>query len=599
MKVKIVYYDKKISWNKKWVFLGSSFKNLQFAEKNITGSRIKINKFLHEIYKEELENYLTWTENQRINYNDHINWWMTDLAGRNNLDSNFFLYICQIKLLKKLLKSIEEKEILIVSDNILLAQAIKKNLSNYEIKTEINLLFKILKNSIMHYFKFVRNLAICFIDIIYTIICSKITLKEKKLPTGDIFLLHQYVETNALKNHNVLKTRYFPYLKEHFSKKNINLYCLHWSGLFWSGKLKAFKKLRKDNSFIPEDWLKFSDYFISIKKFFKTSSYFKNKNEYPDLYIEKLLLSEKRNYLEKISSNFRFWTYMPAIKKWSKNCKSITCIDHYENMTHEHALIAAIRQLNIKTRVIGYHHTLCSEEFTAWHSLNSEWKSKYKPDYVISLGSISSQFLKNQGVPSERIINGPALRYGNILKKNYTNNKSKKNILVPLSQNSDATYEVLKGIKTLSQELKKTDYFFIIKPHPNLEISKHLLLLNLNNLPKNIIISNEDIDKLLNDCLFTIFMSTAAAYNAVINRNIVLNLSSELSLSDNYLDIFKKEFNFINSYSLDSIKNILLEFTKDEKKIKKYKDEFDKLKNYLIDGMNSINEVNLDKFIRN
>ena len=63
---------------------------------------------------------------------------MTDLAGRNNLDSNFFLYICQIKLLKKLLKSIEEKEILIVSDNILLAQAIKKNLSNYEIKTEIN-----------------------------------------------------------------------------------------------------------------------------------------------------------------------------------------------------------------------------------------------------------------------------------------------------------------------------------------------------------------------------------------------------------------------------------------------------------------------------
>ena len=94
-------------------------------------------------------------------------------------------------------------------------------------------------------------------------------------------------------------------------------------------------------------------------------------------------------------------------------------------------------------------------------------------------------------------------------------------------------------------------------------------------------------------------MSTAAAYNAVINRNIVLNLSSELSLSDNYLDIFKKEFNFINSYSLDSIKNILLEFTKDEKKIKKYKDEFDKLKNYLIDGMNSINEVNLDKFIRN
>ena len=599
MKIKLVYYDKKISWNKKWVFLGSSFKNLQHAEENIKGDRIKINKFLHEIYKEELVNYLTWTENQRIKYKDHIYWWMTDLAGRNNLDSNFFLYICQIKSLKKILTTYKESELLIVSDDVLLVQTIKKNLSDYQIKTENSLLFKILKNLITHYFKFVRNLLICFIDIIFTLICSKITLKEKKLPTGDVYLLHQYVETNSLKNHKVLKTRYFPHLKEHFSKKNINLYCLHWSGLLWSGKLKAFKKIRADNAFIPEDWLKIYDYFISIKNFFKTSAYFKNKTRYPELDIEKLLLSEKRNYLEKISSNLRFWTYIPAIKRWSKNCNSITCIDHYENMTYEHALIAAVRELEIKTQVLGYHHTLCSEEFTAWHSLNSEWTSKYKPDYVISLGPISSQFLKNQGVPSERIISGPALRYGNILKKNYINNKNKKNILVPLSQNSDASYEVLKGIKILSQELKQTDYFFIIKPHPNLEISKHLLLLGLDKLPKNIIISNDDIDKLLNDCLFTIFMSTAAAYNAVINTNIVLNLSSELSLSDNYLDIFKKEFKLINSYSLDSIKNILLEFKKDEKNIKKYKDEFDRLKNYLIDGMNTINEVNLDKFIKN
>ena len=35
------------------------------------------------------------------------------------------------------------------------------------------------------------------------------------------------------------------------------------------------------------------------------------------------------------------------------------------------------------------------------------------------------------------------------------------------------------------------------------------------------------------------------------------------------------------------------------KKIEKYKDEFGRLKNHLIDGMNAINEVNLDKFIRN
>ena len=36
-----------------------------------------------------------------------------------------------------------------------------------------------------------------------------------------------------------------------------------------------------------------------------------------------------------------------------------------------------------------------------------------------------------------------------------------------------------------------------------------------------------------------------------------------------------------------------------KKKIKKYKYEFGRLKNRLIDGTNTINEVNLDKFNKN
>ena len=55
-------------------------------------------------------------------------------------------------------------------------------------------------------------------------------------------------------------------------------------------------------------------------------------------------LREKRIYLEQIISKLRFWTYLPALKKWVKNCDSLTCIDHYENMVFEAALIAAARE---------------------------------------------------------------------------------------------------------------------------------------------------------------------------------------------------------------------------------------------------------------
>ena len=91
-------------------------------------------------------------------------------------------------------------------------------------------------------------------------------------------------------------------------------------------------------------------------------------------------------------------------------------------------------------------------------------------------------------------------------------------------------------------------------------------------------------------------MSTAAAYNAVLNGNIVFNLRSELNFSDNYLDILEKDFKFVNSYSLDSIKQILLDFENNEKKIEEHKDEFKKIRQYFVSGFNQVNEVNLAKF---
>ena len=105
-----------------------------------------------------------------------------------------------------------------------------------------------------------------------------------------------------------------------------------------------------------------------------------------------------------------------------------------------------------------------------------------------------------------------------------------------------------------------------------------------------------DVDKLLDECSIAIFMSTGAAYNAALNGNIVLNLRSELNLMDNYLDIFDKDFKFTNSYSLNSIENVLREFINNETKVQEYTLEFERLRKYLTNGMNLINDLNLSKF---
>ena len=65
---------------------------------------------------------------------------------------------------------------------------------------------------------------------------------------------------------------------------------------------------------------------------------------------------------------------------------------------------------------------------------------------------------------------------------------------------------------------------------------------------------------------------------------------------DNYLDIFDKDFKFTNSYSLNSIENVLREFINNETKVQEYTLEFERLRRYLTNGMNLINDLNLSKF---
>jgi len=597
MNIKLVFHDEKISWNGKWVFLGNSYKNLKLVEKKILGTRLKINNTLHEIFKEELKNYLQWTENQRNIYNDSIYWWMTSLAGRNNLTSNFFLYICQVKALKKILKKLKEKEFLIVCDDILLAETLTVNLKEYPIEKNNFIFFKKLKRSILYYFRLTRNFIGTFLDIILTFICVKLTSKEKKLPTGEIYLIHQHSDIDSLTKNIKLNSRYFPNLKEYLVKENLKLYTLTWYNFFWKRKFKAIKNIRTENCLIPEDWISFGDYITSIKNYFKTYFIFKDNMNYPNFDIKYLILMEKNKHLEQINSNLRFWTYFPALKKWTQRCEKLICIDHYENMIYEHALIGATRELKMETKIFGYHHTLSSYEFTAWNSLESEWNSKFKPDHVISLGSISNKFLQDGGVPASKIINGPALRYGNILEnKKNKNFKNDKNILIPLSSIRDASYEMIDSVLSLCRSLRNTKYNFILKAHPNVPISKVWSDSEKKKIPENLSISDESTDKLLKDCLFTIFMSTAAAYNAVLNGNVVFNLRSELNFTDNYLDIFEKDYKFVNSYSLEDIKYLLVEFEKDKSKINEYQNEFEKMRQYLTSGFNKVNEVNLSKF---
>ena len=601
MKININYYKDNIKWKSNWVFIGKYYSNLKYVEKKIDGKRLNINDFIHKVFDREIHRYLLWTEQQRVLHKDSDYWWMTDLASRNNFNSEFFLFICQIYSVLDLisyLKEEGEKEILIVCDDVYLINTLGNFLKEkkFDIKFQSNffILGNFLKNCKI-YFKILLSI----LSSIHWIIISKLEKKSLSINSKNNVLIHYSMDVNKFKKEFRFENRYFPYLKDYLKKKSKNTFHLVWFYNFWFNRLKVLKKIRENSGLIVENFINLNDIIIGVKNFIKTKKTILSCNNYYEIKIKDLLTREAKNYLNDSFSNLRFWFYKPALKKWSKNIKSLICIDHYENMPYEHALIGSIRNLQInKTTIYGYHHTLASKEFTPWQSLHSEWESKFKPDYVISCGKLSNDLLKSQGVPTKRIIEGPALRYNKLVSDFENKIDSKKNykkILFPLSKIKDSSFELVDKALALGKMLSKTDFKLIIKPHPDFPLNQNYLE-KIRSKYNNIFVSEKNINELLNETGFSIFMATGAAYEAILKGNITLTLKSELLLSDNYLDIFKKNCDFIDSYDLLSLKELLIKLDSDSNELDNYKKKCSELRNLIMNGLNKVNEEKLNIF---
>ncbi len=601
MKIKINYHTDNIKWKSNWIFIGKKYSNLKNLEKKIKGKKININEFIHKTFEKEIKRYLKWTEQQRNLNKDSEHWWMTDLAGKNNLNSDFFLFICHIYSALDAINQLKErgeKEILIICDDIYLLKTIAIFLKEKKFEVKFKSNFFIIRN-------FLKNCKIFFktilsiISIMYWIIISKFDYKNQNISSENNILIHHSMDINKFKKDFKLENRYFPYLKDFLKKKSKNIYHLVWFYNFWFNRSKILKKIKEKSGFIVENFVNLNDIIEGTKNFVKTKKTILGCDNYYEINIKDLLLRESHNYLDDSFSNLRFWLYKPALQKWSKNFNSLVCIDHYENMVFEHALIGSIRNLKISKKIIyGYHHTLASKEFTAWQSISTEWESKYKPDYVISCGKLSHDLLNTQGIPSQRIIEGPALRYNNLISKLDDKNFSQKDykkILLPLSKIKDSSIELIDKALALGEMLSETDFTLIIKPHPDYPLNQNQLK-KMSSKCNNIIISEKNIDKLLNECGISIFMATGAAYDAILKGSITLTLRSELNLCDNYLDIFEKKFDFIESYDLFTLKELLIKLNSNKNKLENFKKNFSELRNFIQKGFNKVNEKNLNIF---
>ncbi len=578
-----------------YFYFGSSYKNILNLKKNSKHQLINYKGELSKIFKREEFFFLNWIEKKRNQNNDSIYWWMNQIAGRNNLSSNFFLYICQYHYIIDYLQNKKLPNICIVCENQLLQNFLYKNLKKkYKCKNFVslwNFFYEKLFFTPKKIFKFFKG----FTKILVAITFSKLT-KPKKInyPEQDIILFHHCVNSSLEKVKKPQICNYFLDLPNLIKKKKkLKVFSLFWtySGYF---SLKFYKSMRENNSFVPEDWLFFSDYikiFFSLKKI--RLSLIKPLNYKKNLDVSLLLTQEREE--QDFLSCFKFLMYIPALKRWSKKIKKLIIFDQYQNMTFEHPLRFASKDLKIQTKTIGYHHSLMSKEFLGYRGLSSEWKSKSRPDKVFTIGKFARRMLISGGIPSKKIIETFSLRQQKHKKSRRRNNK--RNILLILPLKKDLSIEVCEKIKLINEKLIDLNFKIFVKTHPFLGNRELLNNLSWGKLPINWFWAEKDLKVGLDKCFLVVTSSSAAVYDAILRGKIPIILDSDLNSIDNYLDIFEQNKTAKNLDLIDLpnfFNNII------SNKSLSYLGWIKKIQKKLINGINSrsnINEKRLVKFI--
>ena len=594
--MKIILAHRSYSTNSKipWIYFGNSYLKMKECENKLDGKRINLQDEIHDQAKFQKKPFLEWIESQRTFNKDSIHWWMTQIAGRNNAYSSFFVNLCQLFAIKHYLEKNDQSDILIVCEDIFLFKLISCNLSTKTVlQSSLFLKFYWFKDISFLITKGLLNQFKLFCILIIHYFYAKIT-KPKKInkPSGHVNVFHHCLSDENTFKEDSLTCIYFTILPSWLKKKGQTVF-----GLPWFFKLKPsisfYKKLRKVDVLIPEDWLSLVDYFNIYKNSIKAYKTLSNKNLYPNAKINYLIFHEKLSQLGEHS--IIFWRYIPAIQKWSNKLKSLTVYDQYQNMMFEHPLRYIIKKLPIKSTSIGYYHSLVSKEFMTYQHLQSEWESQMKPDFIVCSGKIGENLLLEQGVPRNKIISAAALRQS-ISDIEQTQKKPSKNLLILLSLVPESSLETL--MKLYNNSLIITNNLKLkvkVKIHPMMKVDYILKKIKWKRLPQGWEWTKKDLYSELDESYCCIAMDTAAVFDAIVKGNIVISLKSDLNLMENYLDFFSSKYALTKSVSEqelgDKIQDIFVS------KAHQYQVEFSQIRKEIFEGINPINSKNLDNFL--
>ena len=599
MKLTLAHTVLPASSNYPWIYVGQNYLRMRSWEKRLPGKRISISTLIKEEAELQRPHTLEWIRRQREANEDSLHWWMTNLAGRANLVSQFFNSIIQIAALKRWVieNSQELSDVFVLCEDGFLLRAVRDNLKdNVSIRLKAGWWFGCFLDWLYY---FLRAVYLLIQQIgwfwCHARMANKTRHHRPVPPKGTVYLVHQCLDDKSFLNDGDLECRYFTTLPTLLEKQGRQVFKLPWLSNVNISLDQVYERLRASSCMIPEDWLKFRDYVRAFFESCKSIFSIRYDVKFEKLDICTLVRRERCHQWGAGFVNARFWRYGPALKRWGQSLSSLVMIDNYESQPCEHVQKFLWRTRMHKTsRFIGYVNALFSRDHMSFHTPTGEVESKIFPDIIITTGPLAQKMLIQQGLPPNRVRTGPALRQS-FPSPDCADEKTKgKGLLLMLSFRPGAV-ELLDKISRVAPWIhSQLGVPVIVKPHPMTTRASILKWMDWEKLPEGWSWHDGEIHQALSKAWCAVSLSTSAVVDGVFSGCIPCMLTCAQDVSFNTLDILADQFPILNNIEDEEIQTRLEEIFVSRRDF--YMSETLKIRENLALALNPINDETIAAF---
>ena len=555
----------------KWIFLGENFLDILEWEKRLgKADRISYAHLIPEVFSHMREPLMQWTTQEGHRHGKSMAWWLSNVASRNVMATPFFLHICYLEILRRILEK-ESGEIVVVCEDSFLLRAIAANFQKrgHRCLFPARIKWESWCETISKCGQVVRKLGGSLARQCSRWFEARWRNPRPPSPAGSSskarILIHTCLDESCLGKDGILKDRYFGRLPKWLEEHGCSVMTIPW---LFNAKTPFAELLRwfrsnPDRYLIPEDHWSLSGLIESVGEIVKAGTLPFACREIEGFEIRPLEIRERLEQLGAFQL-LGFLLYRSAIRDWiARGNRCQLFLDMFENMPVERPQAQIIREVSPKTPTVGYQHLAAIPEELLGYSLGEiEANSSCFPDYIVSSGPENAKFLMQRGFPHHRIFAGPALRYEYLFQPAFQgeslfHRSSPPTILAVFPLELSGAVELASRLFDLADWLETRNTQVTLRLHPMTDKSELLTLLGVQTLPAGWNWSSEPLLTELRQSNVVLGSGTNALFDAAAAGIPVISLGRESGFSYNPLHAWRRQFPGCRTFPPEELKSRL------------------------------------------